>query len=393
MPAVNPEILTWARETSGLSLDDAARKLQIAAGGERLAEYEAGSREPTRPMLVRMAKTYRRPLVAFYFSAPPAKGDRGEDFRNLPQQHTDIEPLVDAVLRDVRARQAMVRSVMEEEEVAVPLPFVGSMSMADGVGPVLASIRETVGIDRTEFRSQGSAQAAFGYLRTKIEESGVFVLLIGNLGSHHTNIDVSAFRGFALADPVAPFVVINDQDARAAWSFTLLHELAHLWVGASGISGSYGESALEKFCNDVASEFLLPAIELPALDVSDQISRDQQIDLITRFARERLISRSMLAYRMFRAGRISRFDWTELAATFREQWQTQRTEQRDRNRERPGGPDYYVVRRHKLGAALLQLVDRTVTEGLLTPTKAGKVLGVKARNVAPLLSAIHGQVA
>jgi Zn-dependent peptidase ImmA (M78 family) len=287
----------------------------------------------------------------------------------------------------------MVRSVLEEEEIAFPLPFIGRMSINSGVGPVLASLQEVLGIDRTEFRAQGTPQAAFAYLRTMAEKSGVFVLLIGNLGSHHTNLDVSAFRGFALADAVAPFVVINDQDARPAWSFTLLHELVHLWVGASGVSGAFGESALEQFCNEVASEFLVPAAELQDLRVDEGIPHVQQDELITRFANDRLVSRSMVAYRLFRAGSISRANWDELATGFREQWQRHRAEERDNNRDRQGGPNYYVVRRHKLGAALLKLVDRSMAEGMLSPTKAGKVLGVKARNVTPLLSAVHGQVA
>ena len=86
-------------------------------------------------------------------------------------------------------------------------------------------------------------------LRAKVESAGVFVLLIGNLGSHHSALGLEAFRGFALADPIAPFIVINDQDAKAAWSFTLLHELAHLWVGATGVSGQFTEGQLERFYN------------------------------------------------------------------------------------------------------------------------------------------------
>src|SRR3546814_16138482 len=73
-----------------------------------------------------------------------------------------------------------------------------------------------------------------------------YVLLIGNLGSHHSAIDIDAFRGFALADPIAPFVVINDRDAKTAWSFTLLHEVAHLWIGATGVSGGHFEGSTEQ---------------------------------------------------------------------------------------------------------------------------------------------------
>jgi hypothetical protein len=228
MPAAKPEILVWARETAGLSIDEAVAKLGIrdargVAAADRLRALETGRDAPSRPMLLKMAKQYRRPLLTFYMGAPPRKGDRCEDFRSLPERDTRAEPLVDALVRDIRARQSIVRAVLEDEEETEPLRFIGKRTLGDGVGAVLASIRQTLGIDLAAFRAQGSPDAAFALLRSKAEAAGVFVVLFGNLGSHHTALEVSAFRGFALADPIAPFVIINDQDARSAWSFTLVH--------------------------------------------------------------------------------------------------------------------------------------------------------------------------
>jgi hypothetical protein len=61
LPKVNPEILRWARDTAGLSPEEATQKLKIGdARGEtavdRLLALEAGEIEPTRPMIVKMAK-------------------------------------------------------------------------------------------------------------------------------------------------------------------------------------------------------------------------------------------------------------------------------------------------------------------------------------------------
>lgn len=79
MPDLNPEILLWARETAGLSLQEAASKLGIddargVPGAERLAALEAGERQPSRPLLLKMAKQYRRPLLTFYLPAPSSHG-------------------------------------------------------------------------------------------------------------------------------------------------------------------------------------------------------------------------------------------------------------------------------------------------------------------------------
>jgi len=391
MPAVKPEILVWARETAGLSLEEAAHRLGIkeargVAGEDRLAALERGEAAVSRPVLIKMSKQYRRPLLTFYLSAPPQRGDRGEDFRTLPETHTLEESLLDALLRDIRARQSMVRAILEDEEDAQPLPFIGSMTIDDGVAAVVQSIKRVIGAELAEFRAQASPESAFALLRRRVEEAGVFVLLAGNLGSYHTAMDVEVFRGFALADPIAPFIVINDQDARPAWSFTLLHELAHLWLGATGVSGSYAETRMERFCNEVAATFLLPVAELALVGVTRQTDDQTAIKLIDDFAAERHLSRSMVAYRLRNAGRISDESWRSLRGIFRTRWQAGRQAQRERAREREGGPNYYVVRRHKLGAALLKFVARNVSGGSLSPTKAGHVLGVKPRSVEPLLS-------
>jgi Zn-dependent peptidase ImmA (M78 family)/transcriptional regulator with XRE-family HTH domain len=397
MPSVNPEILSWARETAGLTLEAAAEELDIhdtrgITAAQRLAALETGEVTPSRPILRRMAEKYRRPLVAFYMSNVPKKGDRGEDFRTLPAEHSKAsDALLDALVRDIRARQSMVRAVLEDAADAELLPFIGSARMSDGVNSVVVSIKRRLNLDAASLRTLASAEKAFGVLRSRAETSGVFVLLIGNLGSRHTTIDLDAFRGFALADDVAPFIVINDQDAQAAWSFTLVHELAHLWLGKTGVSGAQVGSPVERFCNDVAGEFLLPAEELHELDVEDSTFLEEAERTITDFANDRNVSRSMVAYKLYRAGAINQDMWRQLSSSFRQSWLQTRSEKGESARDHEGGPNYYVVRRHRLGHALVGLVRRSMADGILSPSKAGKVLGVKPINVEALVNIAGSQ--
>jgi Zn-dependent peptidase ImmA (M78 family) len=335
-----------------------------------------------------MAKHYRRPLLTFYLSVPPRRGDRGQDFRTLPEGRSLADhAILDALIRDVRARQSMVRAVLEDEEEAAPLSFVGSKKMSDGVPAVLSSIRDTLQVSLLDFRSQPSLLEAFALLRRGAEEAGVFVLLMGNLGSHHTAIDLEMFRGFALADEAAPFVVINDQDSKAAWSFTLLHELTHVWLGETGVSGERTDLAIERFCNDVAGGFFLPKDDLERFSLDDATSIQATARRISEFARRRNLSSSMVAYRLYRAGAISQDTWRDLSTTFRDKWRQQRDRRREQAKGKSGGPNFYVVRGHRMGTALLNLVGRMVTAGALTTSKAGKVLGVKGTQVQALLEA------
>jgi Zn-dependent peptidase ImmA (M78 family) len=142
----------------------------------------------------------------------------------------------------------------------------------------------------------------------------VFVVLVGDLGSHHSSISEAVFRGFVIADKIAPFVVINDQDAKPARSFTLLHELAHIWLGQTGVSGGEPEDTMpatafgkiEQFCNDVAGEFLLPSgafkVKPQNLDGTD---KKAALRIVQSFAETWNVSEPMVAHRLNRLGWIT----------------------------------------------------------------------------------------
>lgn len=395
MPKVNPHILLWAREAAGLSQKDAAEKLSVkeAYGKtpiERMEDWETGETEPTRALLVKMATQYRRPLLTFYMSAPPSKGDRGEDFRTLPEAvPASQNALVDTLLRQTRARQSMVRDALVEAEEDEPLRFIGSFAMTNPVKRLKDGLNEVFDIDIVEFRRERSPAKAFQYLREKVEAKGVFVLLLGNLGSHHTNLPTEIFRGFALADDVAPFVVINDLDSKAAWSFTLLHELVHLLLGETGVSGSHAETRIEKYCNDVASEVLFASEEIRTLfadvNLSDLAQEDIQT-IISDNATVRNVSASMLAYKLFRMDLLDEKMWRKVNAAFRRFWLNARNDNRVNRDPNGTGPSYYIVKRHKLGSSLVNLVDRMMSAGVLSTTRAGKILDVGPKNVDNLFS-------
>jgi Zn-dependent peptidase ImmA (M78 family) len=385
---VNPEILIWARETAGLDLETAARKISLNAargvsGADRLAAIEAGHEAPSSSVLERMAQQYHRPLLTFYMPEVPRPADIGQDFRTLPDEGDPSNVLLATLLRDVKARQSLVRDTLEDDDDAVEVAFVGAQAGTGDPRTLAAALIEAVGFDRREFRASGSADDAFTYLRSLVEAKGVFVLLAGDCGHWSTAIEVKVFRGFAIADRLAPFIVVNDQDARSAWSFTLLHELAHLLLGESGVSGGPPEGAVEKLCNDAAAAVLIDRAEIADLPLSGGAADVRHIDALADRAR---VSRTMIAYQLHLAGRITLDRWEGLRDQFRAEWMAIKERERERNRAKDGGPNWYIVRRHRLGAALLDVARRGMAEGSLTPTRAARMLGVKPMAVYPLLA-------
>jgi len=385
MPKIEHTILKWARESSSYSIEEAAHKLglsdsKVSSAAEKLTAYENGQKEPSRPLLIKMSKTYHRPLLTFYLNQPPRIGDRGEDFRTLPDHFEQIEnTYVDVLIRDIKARQSTIRETLIDSDEDTLLTFIGKHSTSSSIESIVHTIRETLNINLDDYRNQTNHKEAFKLLRHHAEEAGIFILLQGNLGSHHSNIEVSVFRGFALSDDIAPFVVINDRDAEAAWSFTLLHEIAHLMLGKTGISSAYGEQTIEKFCNNVASEFLLPTEEFKNFQVVSH-DFDTLAAQISEYAYAHKLSSSHIAYRIFLRGDINKDTWESLRKYYRNKWIESRNQIKEKNNQKEGGPSYYVVKHYKLGA-LVELVQRLTYSGSLTTTKAGMLLDVKPLKV------------
>ena len=357
--------MAWARETAGLTRVEAAKKIDLrrARGiepGDRLAAIESGTDQPTRPLLLRMAKQYRRPLISFYLDAPPRADESGTDFRNLSNRRSvRQEALVQALIRDVIARQSIVRGLLEEN-AAENVKFIDTLSVEDGKSMVLQSLNRIVQLKDKEIPAR-----EFDEWRDAIESAGVYVLLQGNLGSYHSNLRPETFRGFVIADRLAPFIVINNNDSRRAWSFSLLNEVVHLLLGDTGISGDDTNSDVEQFCNEVASECLLPSNILNEL-VVEGLGFSSLVDLIAECSDEWKVSHSLIAYRLSLAKKIDKARYEQLTDTFPGQWEQERSQRR----EQKSRVNFYRVRRYQVGEPSLNLVARALREGAITTTKS-----------------------
>lgn len=382
MQPINPEVLRWARETAGLTHAQAVKKLKISATRDkrpedRLKAIETGREQPEPPILKKMAKYYHRPLITFYLEKPPRTSDYGVDYRKISN---DVSAEQDAYLkilvRDMIARQGIVNSLLEEDD-ATEVDFVGTISQREGKHHALEKLRVTIELESPITKPVRD----FKKLRDLVEKLGVFVLLQSDLGSHHTSIDTSTFRGFVLADRLAPFIVINGNDASTARSFTLLHEMVHLLLGDTGISRfdtHAGEE--EQFCNDVAGEYLLPSANVAIVEVAS-FEVDEFLNFLGDLSKDWNLSRLLIAYRLYRMGKIERTLYEQVAEIIKQQWQ-------DSKRQKDASKvviDYSVMKKNRLGNSLVNLVERYIGEGVLSTTKAAVVMGVKPTQVGNIL--------
>ena len=202
-------------------------------------------------------------------------------------------------------------------------------------------------------------------------DCGVLVMVSGVVGSNTSRkLDPAEFRGFALSDPHAPLIFINGADTRSAQMFTLAHELAHLWLGASALSNSEaapgtGYRREEAWCNAVAAELLVP---LDAFRAELRGDEDHPAAL-GRLARAFMVSSLVILRRMLDAGWIDR-------DRFESAWATESDRLRTLAQRGAGGGDYYRTTVSRVSRRFAQAVVVSTLEGQTLYRDAYRMLGM-----------------
>lgn len=383
----NPKIFFWARETAGYTREEAVKKLPLGdtygkSALERLVEIETGISSPSNTLIRNMAKQYHRPEAVFYLNNIPKGKDLGVDYRTFEADTSKVEQgLADAVVRNIAVRQNIVKATIIENNECKHLTFVGSASKADSMLTIANSIREKSNFFLEDFRKPNRPQDAFSYLRGLTEKLGVFVVLVDNLGSHNTTINPKVFRGFSIADNQVPFIAINCNDTSSAWSFTLLHELTHIWIGSTGLCNTSVDHKVEKLCDEVASEILLPNSEFDQIKWENYKTPEEQISEISNYASKCNVSITMIAFRLLKERVITQEQFSSISNIVASSVSKSKA-----NREKStGGSSYFKIKAHRTGTPLIEFTDRMLEERQISLHSAGLLLGVRPCNVYKML--------
>jgi Zn-dependent peptidase ImmA (M78 family) len=252
---------------------------------------------------------------------------------------------------------------------ARPLEFVGSATVDSDVVHTATQIRDVLHFDLSERRAIPSWTEALRRFIELADAAGVMVMVSGVVGSNnHRKLDPDEFRGFTLADGLAPLVFINGSDSKAAQMFTLAHELAHVWLGQSGVSderpSGIGGNEVERWCNEVAAELLVP------LDIL-RSDYDRGADVPTemqRLARRFKVSTLVILRRMADAGGLTR-------AQLREYYETEL--QRMAELPQASGGNFYLTLGARASKRFTRALVVSTLEGRSSYTEALRLLGFK----------------
>ena len=298
---VEPELLRWARQRAGLGID------ALAGRFPKLDAWERGEIRPTLKQLERFAKATFTPIGCLFLREAPVEHIPIPDFRTVGDTRLDRPSanLLDTVYL-CQQRQDWYREFMRSTG-GEAVDFVSSARPEDDITEVAVRMRRSLRFDVAERRRIPTWTDALRRFIGQADALGVLVMVSGVVGSNsRRSLDPREFRGFALADPIAPLIFINGKDTKAAQMFTLAHELAHLWLGSSGVSDAealeIGGQKTERWCNQVAAETLVPLHLLRA----DYSARAPLSDELNRLARRFKVSTLVILRRIHDAGFLTR---------------------------------------------------------------------------------------
>ncbi len=254
---VAPEILRWAVERSGKEPETLTRRFS------KLNAWLDGEAAPTFKQLEDFAAATYTPFGYFFLTAPPEEPLPIPDFRTRRAEalRKPSGDLLDTIYL-CQQRQAWFEEFAREEGLD-PVPLVGSLTRATAVSDAAQTIREAIHFDLGERRQDRTWTEALRRMIHQVEDAGILIMVSSVVGSNtHRKLDAGEFRGFALANPLAPLIFVNGADSKSAQMFTIAHELAHLALGVSALSdaeaSAFPDERTERWCNLVAAELLRP---------------------------------------------------------------------------------------------------------------------------------------
>lgn len=368
--AVNPAIIQWARERSGLSLDDLARVMR--RDPVELQQWEDGELAPSYTALEDLAyRHFKITLAVFFFPTPPNVDDPKGNFRRLPEY--ELERFSPDTIQKIRIAQAYQDSL--EEFFLENQP---ERKIHDDINPrkhsledLAAKVRKYLGITfREQFNFRNNDQA-FKAWRHALEEAGVFTF--------KDSFKDRFLSGFCLVHDQYPIIMVNNSNSFTRQTFTLLHELGHILYGVNGVTDideSYlkflknEDRSIEIKCNRFAAEVLVPAhkfkTDIPCL-------LEEGGEAISEIANKYSVSREVILRRMLDFDLIDNEDY----ASQSQEWNNDYL----RSKKEASGGNWYLTKMAYLGEGFVQTAFHNHRKGRFDTAALANHLNVKAKNI------------
>jgi len=378
MSYINPEILTWARERVGMSIEELASRTKRPLNEVR--KWETGEIVPPYGRLEEMAyRYYQVPVAVFFFPHPPKIEDPTKKFRRLPDY--ELEKFSSDTYKKILLAQSYQDSLPEILKGNEPVKSVG-IQFRDQISKpkkLAKKVREFVGISFQEQFHFRTSDIALKRWRYALEQVGVFTF--------KDTFKDRFISGFCLYDENYPLTMLNNSNSFTRQIFSLIHELGHIILGINGITDvdetyfdylSNGERKAEIFCNQFASEFLVPSKEFKD-DI--QTFKSEGVDSIGEIADQYSVSREVILRKLLDNNAISQSLYLEKSREWNKDYL--------RNQKGRKGGNYYLTKISYLGETFTKLAFTQFQKGVFSRGQLANHLNVKAKNISTLEATVR----
>lgn len=375
---IAPELLTWAQQRGGHDDEVVRRRFPT------WDRWVAGEGHPT----VRQAEAFARfshvPFGTLLLPEPPGVRLPIQDFRQ-GRAERGAEPSQDLldVIHQSQRRQDWYRDYAERHGLR-SRGFLRGDGPSDIVGAA-ALLRSELGFEVAQRADLGGVEDARKALVQRFEALGglgVVTSMVGN--DTHRMLDVEEVRGFTLHDAVAPLVFVNAADSMRGQIFSLAHEFAHVLRGDTGISAedelAAPDSNVERWCNAVAADFLVPEVDLRHRAVSPVTPQ-----VLTDLSSVYLCSTLVVLIRLKESGWLAADEFDRVYTV-----ELRRLAALATKRPSSGGGNFYDNQPFRIGRTLSRAVLADTQEGITPPRDALRLLGFASLEVMDRYSAKLG---
>lgn len=377
---INPKLLVWARESVGLTKEDAAKKLSFEL--EKLEMLENGEEQPSYTQLKKFGMVYKRSTGVFFLDEVPVEPAPPKDFRVLSERASaKLAPSTLVAIRSVHRRRSQAIELALASELKT-LSFKSSINLSDDVEAAGLSWREAFRISsKTKFSDEYDALRTW---KSAIEELGVLVF-------QESLESLEELRGLAIYEPVFPAIMLNSKDTVRGRIFSLLHEFCHLLLKTSGIGNmsisartKSTESSIEVFCNAFAGACLVPTDLLLADPAVMRSSKQKPISGsdVQRLSNRFQASGEVILRRLLTLGKITQSDYEKHRENIEEFFRKKK--QVSKKPVIIPVPTKAIARN---GRPYTELVLSSLHSGILTDARAAKYLGVGPRHISGIQKA------
>lgn len=371
---INPELLSWARETVGKSIDDAAKRLETSV--DVVVRLESGQKKPTLNQLKTLSKLYKRPLAAFLLSEPPIEPGALKDFRM--SRRDQKKPLTEETLLAIRRARRLQAVALELSENGKKHEKHLTVSITGNPESAAEKIRRQLSIGYETQKSWGNVNKAFANWRKAIETLGILVF------QYTAPLDT---RGFSIGHEVFPIIALNKKDSYAGRIFSIFHEYCHILLRIDGLCdmgfeghASNQDEKTEIFCNHFAGSLLVPRGNLLEHEaVASHQSMEWDDNKLEGIARDFSVSKEVVLRRLLISGKAS----ASFYAKKHKQWAEEEFIKKGFGKRNL--PRECV---EKVGEPMVSMILRAHRDGKITYSDVSDYLYVKTKHISKIESLV-----